>query len=260
MRVCYFGPPDRHLFGIFDEPASDCARDMGVVLCYPFGADYAAAFRSFRILAIRLARSGFHVLRFDYLGTGDSSGDVEDASISQWIGDVTCAVQEIKDAFQLREVSLVGLSLGATLAALAATSCKHVNRLVVWDPVINGEDYMAHHSALHRAWMDRAIRDGRNVRTNGNELLGYQLTQRLRQDFGGLKLFPLTRSPAPHVYVLSKSPSNECLLMVEQLRAIGTRVDWDFVDGPPCSMSPTMDEGFEGGTRAIAAWLAGAAP
>jgi pimeloyl-ACP methyl ester carboxylesterase len=260
MRVCYFGSPDRHLFGIFDEPASSYASDVGVVLCYPFGADYSAAFRSFRNLATRLARSGFHVLRFDYLGTGDSSGDVEDASVSRWIGDVACAVQEIKDAFQLREVTLVGLNLGATLAALAATDCQHVNRLVLWEPVINGRDYIAYHTALHRAWIGREVRNGRRVRSADNEMLGYQLTQRLRRDVEGLTLFPLTRAPAQHVYVLGNALSDECILMVEHLRAVGTQVDVELVEAPSGSAFPKIDERFESGTRAIAAWLAGAPP
>src|SRR5438046_10636910 len=79
----YFGPFAARLFGIHDAPRTDAGREGSVVLCYPYGRDYVSAFRAYRTLALRLARAGFHVLRFDYRGTGDSAGDIGDASPQQ---------------------------------------------------------------------------------------------------------------------------------------------------------------------------------
>src|SRR5207249_3969481 len=127
-RVSYFGSSTQCLFGVFEEPAT--FSDSGVVLCYPHGPDYAHAFRPFRILANRLTRAGYHVLRFDYSGTGDSCGDVEDTSVVQWITDINCAVEQISMRLNLRAVSVVGLRLGATLAAFAAAHSQRVQNLV----------------------------------------------------------------------------------------------------------------------------------
>lgn len=103
MRAYFFGPPSKRLFGVLDEPAIGGASELGVVLCYPRGADYDSAFRSFRIPATRLAPAVCHVLRFDYLGTGDSAGDVDDASIPRWTADVVTAVGELRRSREFRD-------------------------------------------------------------------------------------------------------------------------------------------------------------
>jgi pimeloyl-ACP methyl ester carboxylesterase len=62
------------------------------------------------------AATGRGLVRFDYSGHGESSGDFEAATISQWLED-TLAVLE---AFNLRRPLLVGSSMGGWLALLAA--------------------------------------------------------------------------------------------------------------------------------------------
>jgi len=261
VHACYFGSPDRRLFGIFEEPEDGAAREAGVVLCYPYGADYATAFRTFRILATRLAKAGFHVLRFDYLGTGDSSGDADVASIEQWITDVGTAVRELRDSRGLRDVSLVGLRLGATLAALAAARTKDVERVVLWEPVVDGQEYLAALQALHREWLQEALRDGRNAQHLEDDLLGYQLTERLRRDFVDLRLQSLAGAPAPSLYLMSKGSSDEYDCLVAMLRQQGARVDADRVEGPEIwSRTPSMDESSvpTGALRSIVTWLTSA--
>jgi pimeloyl-ACP methyl ester carboxylesterase len=243
MKACFFGPPTGRLFGVFDEPANGGAGDLGAVLCYPHGADYEPAFRSFRILGTRLARAGFHVLRFDYFGTGDSSGDIDDASIPHWIADIVAAVDELRRTREVREVSLVGLRLGATLAALAAAECDRVDRLVLWEPVIDGREYIATQRALHREWVDDEARDGRRAQEAEDELLGYRLAGRMQQELEGMSLWSLAKAPAPDVHALCQKPSMELERLVEHLRALGARVETDCVEGPTIwSRTPAMDE------------------
>lgn len=260
MRACYFGPPDRRLFGVFDEPATGGASEVGVVLCYPYGPDYSTAFRSFRVLATRLARAGFHVLRFDYLGTGDSQGDDDDASITQWIADVNAAVLELRGSLGLREVSLIGLRLGATLAALAAARFQQADRLVLWEPVIVGREYVSTQLALHRAWVDEEMRDGRQAQSADDELLGYRLTEGLRHDLENVNLGSLAKVPAPYVYVVNQNTSHESECLAKLLREKGGQVELARVEGPTIwSRTPSMDEALvsNGAIQAIVTWLAG---
>lgn len=243
MRVRFFGPPARRLFGVFDEPAGGGGSELGVVLCCPHGADYETSFRTFRMLGTRLARAGFHVLRFDYLGTGDSSGDVDDVSVAQWTADVIGAVHELRSSGDLREVSLVGLRLGATLAALAAAECQSVDRVVLWEPVIDGREYVAAQRALHRAWVNDEVRNGRKAPDTDEDLLGYRLTERLRRDLEKVSLWSLAKAPAPYVHVVSQKPSPEHERLSEWLRARGARVETDCIEGPTVwSRTPAMDE------------------
>ncbi len=260
MRARYFGPSTRRLFGVFDEPAPGRASELGAVLCYPHGADYDSAFRSFRILAARLAKAGVQVLRFDYLGTGDSSGDVEDASLPEWIDNICTALHELRSSHELREVSLVGLRLGATLAALAAAECQIVDRVVLWEPVVDGGEYVRTLRALHRGWLEEELREGREALSADDDVLGYRLTDRLCGDLASVSLLSLQKAPAPYVHVLSQTPSSAHERLTDRLRALGAVVETDCVEGPAIwSRTPSMDQALvsNGVVQAIVARLTG---
>ena len=260
MRARYFGPSNRRLFGVFDEPAPGRGGELGAVLCHPYGADYDSAYRSFRILAARLAKAGVHVLRFDYLGTGDSTGDIEDASVPEWIDNVCTALHELRAVHDLREVSLVGLRMGATLAALAAVECQIVDRVVLWEPVVDGGEYVRTLRALHRAWLEDELREGREALSSDDDVLGYRLTERLRGDFESVSLLSLQKAPAPFAHVVSQTPSSAHEHLTERLRALGAVVETDCVEGPAIwSRTPSMDQALasNGVVQAIVARLTG---
>ncbi len=258
VRARYFGP-DQRLLGIFDKP--ETASKCGVVLCYPQGADYESAFRSFRILGTRLARAGFHVLRFDYSGTGDSWGEIGDASLDLWIQDTVAAVRELRVSHRLQHVSLVGLRLGATLAALAAADCEEVERLVLWEPVVEGRDYLRSLASLHEEWIAGEHRSGRGKRAAADDLLGYPLTPGLIKELDNLRLSSLTKLPAPHVYVVSHEQSAARNELVASLRSKGADIDEQLIDGPTIwSRSPTMPEAVVPNRtlQVIVNWICGA--
>src|SRR5665213_1134337 len=73
----WFGPEQRPLFGWLTWPAGGHARG-GVLCAPPIGREARAGRRAVRSLALSLAQQGFVTLRFDYDGTGDSSGDFND--------------------------------------------------------------------------------------------------------------------------------------------------------------------------------------
>src|SRR6185503_18450344 len=121
MQPFYFGTSEQQLFGVYHAAESGSSKRAGVVLCQPVGHEYLRAHRAFRNLAMALAGQGFHVLRFDYFATGDSAGDGEQLSVRQCLSDLATAIDELKDIAGVTKVSLVGLRLGATFAALAAS-------------------------------------------------------------------------------------------------------------------------------------------
>nr|WP_172835800.1 alpha/beta fold hydrolase [Marinobacter sp. es.042] len=96
-----------------------------------------------RRLALNLANLGYPVLRFDYRGTGDSAGDLNGVTADNWVEDVGHAIQEVMDMAVVPKVTLVGLRLGALVAAKAASQHKQVSRLVFWDPITDGAEYVA---------------------------------------------------------------------------------------------------------------------
>jgi pimeloyl-ACP methyl ester carboxylesterase len=143
MNVFYFGTGTRRLFGLYRPGNGQGPAARAAVLCAPWGQEYLRAHRSMRQLGIQLNAAGFHVLQFDYYGTGDSAGDMTDASIRDWEDDIAVAIDELRATSGADRVTLVGLRLGATLAARNAVAQPAAIRdLVLWDPIVSGPDYL----------------------------------------------------------------------------------------------------------------------
>jgi uncharacterized protein len=141
MNPFFFGSSKKQLFGVHHPPKTDTARATAILLCYPFGDEYMRTHKAVRQLALHLAKVGFHLLRFDYFGTGDSAGESEEGTIEQWVEDIAVAADELKETSGLASISVVGLRLGAALAAEAVATRTDVADLVLWDPVVRGAAY-----------------------------------------------------------------------------------------------------------------------
>ncbi|MEP6546413.1 MAG: alpha/beta hydrolase [Gammaproteobacteria bacterium] len=179
MTPLFLGTCERRLFGIYEPPALRRGHARAAVLCYPWGSEYVYAHRSMRHLATRLSQAGYHTLRFDYFGTGDSSGDLLDADLSGWKSDTESAIEGIKDIAGTRHVSLVGLRIGGTVAAKAAAQLPDgIDALVMWDPIVSGEEYLR---SMHVAV---AMPDASTVA----EVNGFPLSARMREDFQAINL------------------------------------------------------------------------
>ncbi len=150
MIPLFFGDSKSPLFGMLHEPRAGQELGQGVLMCPPIGQEHVRSHWAFRQVAAALARAGYHVLRFEWYGVGDSAGTLDDASVERWVDDAKTAAQELKDAAGVRKVSMLGLRLGAPLAALAAPSVKP-QALVLWDAVVDGGRYLAELRRLQAA-------------------------------------------------------------------------------------------------------------
>lgn len=141
MKSFFFGSSDQPLYGVYHPPKSP-AKKEGVLLCYPFGNEYMRAHRAFRQVALLLNRYGYHVMRFDYFGTGDSAGEGDEVCAHTWIKNISQAVDELRAQANISTISLVGLRIGATLAAWMSANRPDIRRVVLWDPPLSGEHYI----------------------------------------------------------------------------------------------------------------------
>jgi exosortase A-associated hydrolase 2 len=149
----HFGGRERPVFGAFHSPQTS-ARATAVLLVNPFGEEAIRAHRIYRVLALRLARAGFPVMRFDHPGTGDSSGDARETTVDDWISGVSSATAELATRSRAKRIALLGLRLGGTLAVLAAKKQPTtVHHLLLWDPVISGASYLRELAASHVEYM-----------------------------------------------------------------------------------------------------------
>jgi alpha-beta hydrolase superfamily lysophospholipase len=126
------------------------ARASGVVLCPPVGYDAMMTHRTYRHLAERLSSLGFHVLRFDYHGTGDSSGrQDEPGRVAAWLASIDAAIDELHARTGIRETTLFGVRTGGLLAAASAQRRRDVSTLVLWAPGQNGRSYVREFRAFN---------------------------------------------------------------------------------------------------------------
>ncbi len=223
MTGLFFGDSASALFGAWSQPPDGSGRDHGVVICPPIGQEHVRTHWALRQVAAALGRAGFHCMRFDWFGVGDSAGDLRDATIARWRDDVASAAQELRDLAGVHTISLLGLRVGATVAALAAAEVRP-SSLVLWDPVVDGRGYVAAFEQLtrallsdrHRYWELAAPRAAR-----AGELVGFDVGARLRAELAQLDLGGWTRLPHVPLCLLRSSDDGSLRAFGERLGAPG---------------------------------------
>ena len=242
MKAFYFGEREKALFGAYHPSLARKPRDAGVVLCYPFGYEYIKSHRAFRHLAKQLSQSGFHVLRFDYFGTGDSSGDAQDGSVPQWLEDISIAVAELRDMASVRRICLVGFRLGSTLAAVAASRLREVDALALWDPIVRGEalvnELVGVEGAEDQTPAAYCFQPGAECATLG--IKGFPLSDEMIKGMAGLDLLAIPDFGVGRIAVVASKHREEYELLMHHLgnqrapatyRCVESAVTWDAADG-----------------------------
>lgn len=198
MSAFYFGTSERPLFGFYHQAGQRPVRRAGVVLCNPQGKAYLRTHRTLKQLAGRLADAGHHVLRFDYSGTGDSAGSGDEATLERWTRDVATAADELRAMAAVDRVSLVGVRLGAAVAAAAARNRDDLGDVVFWDPVVRGDSYLD--DLLDRENGDAgAAGNGASSPAGDQEVIGiggFPLCRRMRSQMAAVDLLGLDALPA----------------------------------------------------------------
>ena len=223
----YFGPSDRPLLGWLHRPPSDGAqRSTGVVICNPFGYEALCAHRSLRHFAESAAALGYPTLRFDYDGTGDSAGeDLDPDRRGAWQRSVHHAVDALRREAGVDSVCLLGVRLGATIAALAAADREDVTGLAVIAPVVNGRAWLREVRALQAA-MGRAEPPPELALPEGvTESIGLLLSPETREAIGAVDLAALDRPPAAVCLVMDRDDRAPSEAWSARMQELGARVE-----------------------------------
>jgi hypothetical protein len=155
----WLGPPERPLFAWLDVP-DDGVAAVAVVICPSMGLEAAYSVRALRDLSHRLARARCATLRFDYAATGDSVGTWRDPDlVAEWLGNIRIAIDAAR-ALGVARVGLVGLRVGATLAAAELARGGPVDDVVWWDPCATGRAFLREQIALSAIRREMAIQWG----------------------------------------------------------------------------------------------------
>ncbi len=205
MEPFFFGPPGEQLFAVFHRACGPVCRGA-VLLCGPPAPDAVRFHRPLRRIAEGLAARGLSVLRFDLRGCGDSAGLFEACSLEHWREDTRRAAGALLARSGPVPLALLGLRLGASLAALLASELSRVAVLVLWDPVSHGARWWAALEREHARMLQVAhVSPPPVADTSTRELLGFAWGARLQAE---LRALDLTRLSVPRaaVFLLETDP------------------------------------------------------
>lgn len=226
----WFGSTADRLFGWVHLPAAP-HRGTGVVLCPPIGYEHLCSYPTFRRLAEALAADGFHVLRFDYACTGDSAGAWERARIPAWLTSVRDAAAELRRMPGVERIAMVGLRMGATLAAAAAAESA-VDGLVLWAPFASGRALRRELIALGGGAGDGGAGDGDDAAApRPVEAAGFAYSADLLAGIGTLDLTAPGPRPASAVLCIWRDGLRPDAKLAAALAATGATVDQEQPDG-----------------------------
>lgn len=166
------------LFSVYHEPEVMDHCDAGIVFCYPYGQEYIRCHRLHVNIANKLAKRGFHVLRFDYYGTGDSTGEFSSLTVKESLNNIKMVVDRFRTSCDLHRVILLGVRFGATLAIMYS-KIYDIDALVLWDPVLDGRAYIKSIDMSYKKWLNGSFTKEHRKRNSFMENFGFQFSANL---------------------------------------------------------------------------------
>jgi len=215
-RAEWFGSPARPLLGwVTGEPGAGAST---VVIAAPIGYEHCSSHRTLRTLAETLAARGHRVVRFDYDGTGDSSGERWDPErAGAWRRSLATIVARCRESGATR-ITIVGLRLGATFALVDGAQLG-ADAIVAWVPIASGKRFVR----------ELRMMGVTTPSTDAVTYAGVGFDAETVAALSALDLDKLASKPASRVLVVAR-PEQPCDDLVCRLAALGVDVT---SDAPP---------------------------
>lgn len=188
----------RTLFYLLLEPTAVQAHDS-ILFLPPFAEEMNKSRHIVASQARQLAAAGNRVMLLDLTGCGDAGGDFLDASWQVWLQDAMFAADTLV-TMGAGKFHLWGLRLGALLACELSQARADVQKLVLWQPVLNGEQQIDQFLRLKtvatavnssvtfdRKTLWSELRAGRSMEIAGYELSSSMALELAKARLGDLK-------------------------------------------------------------------------
>lgn len=209
VDLFYFQVAGARLFAAWHPPRRSPSIDAVAVFCSPFGREIGCAQVLERRISEELALRGVGALRFDYFGTGDSEGCSTEADLDRWLLDVAGAVNEGRQRSGAHRVCLLGVRLGALVAARYTERDGPVSAFCAIDPISSGPDQISQMEQVERqGWADLGITPDPDA-AGLVSVLGMSWTRSFVEDLAGLDIDTVHARPAEHVGVFLDESSGD---------------------------------------------------
>ncbi|MFT4517649.1 MAG: exosortase A-associated hydrolase 2 [Halioglobus sp.] len=243
IRADFLTHSERKLFYLLLEPTQGAAHSA-ILFLHPFADEMHKSRHIVSSQARALAAAGHTVMLLDLPGCGDSGGEFVDANWQVWREGASFALNFLADKAGV-PVVLWGLRLGGLLACDLSQSNSAVDRLLLWQPVLNGEQQIDQFLRLHsgaaflgegrsfdRKSLWRSLREGQSL-----EVAGYELSSSMALEMSRARLNEL-RPGCPVSWIeIGNGPSSGPALASESVmsrwRAQGVGVAMTQVQGEP---------------------------
>lgn len=222
----FFGEPDRQLYGVYHPPGARAPARGSLLIVPPIGQEYDRSHWSLRQLALEAAKQGYHVLRFDFFGTGDSAGAFSELTADSMIRDIESAIEKIVSLANHNTLSIVGVRVGGLLASHVAAlmKLKTVNQCITWDVFQSGSAFLGE---IQQHVARTASQQGYNFITanGGLSLNGYVYEPSLLESFNTVQWQRFQNNRELHSVSMDERQSRTAT--IEAGTQVAVKVDWN---------------------------------
>jgi exosortase A-associated hydrolase 2 len=233
----------KKLFYLLLRPTEVEARGS-VLFLPPFTEEMHKSRHIVASQARAIAARGYNVLLLDLSGCGDSGGEFADATWQVWLRDASVAADTLM-SLGGGPLVLWGLRLGALLACELSQSRPDVEKLLLWQPALNGEQQIDQFLRLrtaasvidnqgpfNRKTLWNELRSGKSL-----EIAGYELSSRMALEMARARLNDVPPTCPVHWIEIGNSRNRKLLAASENVirhwREEGGKVESTSVPGEP---------------------------
>lgn len=239
LSADFVSPGARELFVLSLEPESQSSIRT-VFFVHAFAEELNKSRHLVFRQAIALAERGYRVILPDLSGCGDSSGVLREACWDDWKADIDSVLEHYGNG---ASSILWGLRLGALLACEIAQHRPGLAGLLLWQPVINGEQHidqflriesagraLAGVKGFDRSSMWNSLRGGDSL-----SVAGYELSPELVNSIASRRLADLRPACPVNWFDIGtanrEGPKPAALKVMERWEKEAGAVNWLAVKG-----------------------------
>jgi len=254
LSAAFLGSEGQNFLTVKFQPTA--APRGHIVYLPPFGEEMNRCRALAAEQARRFADAGYICTMVDFFGTGDSEGELHEASFSVWQDNIRLAIESGPESPGL-PLTLWGMRLGGLHALLfAGRSALPVQNLILWQPVTSGKRYVTQLLRQRVASLvgkdlpaettqeiRQRLEEGENV-----EVSGYLLGGELVRDMESADPFSAGKLCRERIFWLENTPepgqemSTAAAKVVQKLEQQGNTVDVYLFNDPPLWQLHKRDE------------------